>query len=86
MNLQKMNTLSLTFGKALEASLRSGDKSFELPSRIVVAEICHRYADALFPLFYHSDRGSNFPRQTRVYLKHIEKLLTGQICCAIRLE
>jgi len=86
MDLQKMNTLSLTFGKALEARLKGGDKSFELPSRTAVAEICHRYADALFPLFYHSDRGSNFPRQARVYLKDIEKLLTGQICRAFRLE
>ena len=61
MDLQKMNTLSLTFGKALEARLKGGDKSFELPSRIAVAEICRRYADALFPLFYHSDRGATFP-------------------------
>ncbi len=81
-----MNTLSLTFGKALEASLRSGDKSFTLPSGTVVAEICRRYAEALFPLFYHSDSGSNFPTQARVYLKDIEKLLTDQICRAIRLE
>jgi serine O-acetyltransferase len=86
MDLQKMNTLSLTFGKALAANLAGGDKTFELPSRSAVEEICHRYADALFPLFYHSDRGSNFPRQARVYLKAIEKLLTGQICRAIHLE
>ena len=86
MDLQKMNALSLTFGKALAANLAGGDKSFELPSRTAVEEICHHYADALFPLFYHSDSGSNFPRQARVYLKAIEKLLTGQICRAIHLE
>ena len=81
-----MNMLSLTFGKALEASLRRGDKSFELPSRRAVAEICRRYTRGLFPLFYHSDRGSNFPRQARVYLKDIEKLLTDQICRATHLQ
>jgi serine O-acetyltransferase len=52
----------------------------------VVAEICHRYVEALFPLFYHSDLGSNFPRQARLYLKDIEKLLADQICQAVRLE
>jgi serine O-acetyltransferase len=86
MDLQKMNTLSLTFGKALEASLRSGDKSFELPSRRDVAEICRRYTKGLFPLFYHSDRGSNFPSQARLYLKDIEKLLTDHVCRATRLQ
>ncbi|MGA2593695.1 MAG: serine O-acetyltransferase [Bryobacteraceae bacterium] len=86
MDLQKMNTLSLTFGKALEAGLRGGDKSFELPSRREVAEICRRYTKGLFPLFYHSDRGSNFPRQARVYLKDIEKLLTDHVCRATHLE
>jgi serine O-acetyltransferase len=86
MDLQKMNTLSLTFGKALEAGVRGGDKSFELPSRREVAEICRRYTRGLFPLFYHSDRGSNFPRQARVYLKDIEKLLTGHVCRATHLQ
>ena len=86
MDSQKMNTLSLTFGKALGAKLRGGDKAFELPSRKVVAEICQRYVEALFPLFYHSDKGSNFPRQARRYLMDIEKLLADQICHAIRLE
>jgi serine O-acetyltransferase len=86
MDLQKLNTLSLTFGRALEAGLKSADKSFELPSRREVAELCRRYTKGLFPLFYHSDRGSNFPGQARVYLKDIEKLLTDQICRAIQLE
>jgi serine O-acetyltransferase len=86
MDLQKLNTLSLTFGKALEAGLTSGDKNFELPSRREVAEICRRYTRGLFPLFYHSDRGSNFPRQARVYLKDIEKLLTGHVCRATHLQ
>jgi serine O-acetyltransferase len=86
MDLQKMNTLSLTFGKALEAGLTSGDISFELPSRREVADICRRYTKGLFPLFYHSDRGSNFPSQTRLYLKDIEKLLTDQVCRATNLQ
>jgi serine O-acetyltransferase len=86
MDSAKMNTLSLTFGKALGANLRGGDKTFELPSRRVVAEICQRYVEALFPLFYHSEQGSNFPRQARLYLKDIEKLLADQICHAVRLE
>jgi serine O-acetyltransferase len=86
MDSQKMSTLSLTFGKALGAKLRGGNIAFELPSRKVVAEICRRYVEALFPLFYHSDQGSNFPRQARLYLKDIEKLLAGQICHAVRLE
>ncbi len=86
MDSSKMNTLSLTFGKALGANLRGADKTFELPSRRVVAEICRRYVEALFPLFYHSDQGSNFPRQARVYVKDIEGLLADQICHAVRLE
>lgn len=86
MDSQKMNALSLMFGKALGANLRGADKTFELPSRRVVAEICHRYVEALFPLFYHSDLGSNFPRQARLYLKNIEKLLAEQVCHAVRLE
>jgi len=86
MDSSKMNTLSLTFGKALGASFRGGDKAFELPSRRVVAEICQRYVQALFPLFYHSDQGSNFPRLARVYLKNIEELLADQVCHAVRLE
>jgi hypothetical protein len=75
MNSAKMNTLSLTFGKALGANLRRGDKTFEQPSRTAVAEICQRYVEALFPLFYHSDQGSNFPRQARLYIRGIERLL-----------
>jgi serine O-acetyltransferase len=86
MDLEELNTLSMTFGKALEARLGNGDKSFELPSRTDIAEICRRYTKGLFPLFYHSDSRSNFPRQARVYLKDIEELLTGQVCRAIRLE
>jgi serine O-acetyltransferase len=86
MDVQKMNALSLTFGKALEAERKGGDKSFALPSPVAVAEICRRYVAALFPLFYHSDQGSHFPRQARVYVKDIERLLTGQICRAILLE
>jgi len=86
MDIQKMNTLSLTFGKALGANLTGGDKSFELPSRTAVAEICRRYVEGLFPLFYHSDQGSNFPRQARRYLKDIESMLADQICRAARLE
>ncbi|HWU40366.1 MAG TPA: serine O-acetyltransferase [Candidatus Acidoferrum sp.] len=86
MDSQRMNTLSLTFGKALGTKLAGGDKTFELPSRRVVTEICQRYVQALFPLFYHSDQGSNFPRQARRYLKDTEALLAGQICHAIRLQ
>jgi serine O-acetyltransferase len=86
MDLQKLNTLSLTFGKALEARLTRGDKSFELPSRREVAEICRRYTRGLFPLYYHSDRGSNFPRQARLYLKDIHKLLTNHVCRATCLQ
>jgi serine O-acetyltransferase len=86
MDSQKMNALSLTFGKALGANLRGGDKTFELPSRSAVAEICRRYVEGSFPLFYHSDAGSNFPRQAHRYLKDIERLLAEQICRAVRLE
>ena len=86
MNSKEMNALSLTFGKALGAKLAGGDKAFELPSRRVVAEICRRYVEGLFPLFYHSDEGSNFPRQARLYLKDIERLLAEQICHAVHLE
>jgi serine O-acetyltransferase len=86
MNSAKMNSLSLTFGKALGANLRRGDKTFEQPSRTAVAEICQRYVEALFPLFYHSDQGSNFPRQARLYIRGIERLLAEQICHAVRLE
>ncbi len=86
MDSQKMNALSLTFGKALGANLRGGDRSFELPSRSTVQEICRRYVEGLFPLFYHSDAGSNFPRQARRYLKDIERLLTEQVCRAVRFQ
>ena len=86
MDAQKMNSLSLTFGKALEANLRGGDRTFELPSRSAVAEVYRRYVEGLFPLFYHSDAGSNFPRQARRYLKDIERLLAEQICRGVRLE
>lgn len=39
MALQRLNTLSLTFGKALEANLRSGDISFELPAEKLLTEV-----------------------------------------------
>jgi len=83
--MEKMNSLSLTFGKALGARLAGGDRSFELPSRRVVEEICRRYVASLFPLFYHSGPGSNFPRQARVYVSAIERPLTEQVCRAARL-
>jgi len=86
MDSQKMNALSLTFGKALGANLSGGDKTFELPSRSALEAICRRYVEGLFPLFYHSDQGSNFPRQARRYLKDIERLLAEQVCRAVRLE
>ena len=57
MDLQKLNTLSLTFGKALEARLTRGDKSFELPSRREVAEICRRYTRGLFSSAIAWERG-----------------------------
>ncbi len=80
-----MNCLSLTFGKALQAGRAGGDRSFALPSRAAIEEICRRYVQALFPLFYHSGPASNFPSQARVYVKDIERLLATQVCRAIRL-
>jgi serine O-acetyltransferase len=86
MDLPTLNNLSLTFGKALGAELKGGDKRFALPRQAAVAEICRRYVAALFPLFYHAGEASQFSRQARVYTRDIEKLLTEQICRAIRLE
>jgi serine O-acetyltransferase len=76
-DLSKLNSLSLTFAKALESGHAGGDKSFQLPDRVAVAQICRRYVAALFPLFH--DGGA------RAYVQEIEKLLTEQVCRAIRL-
>jgi serine O-acetyltransferase len=81
-----MKTLSLTFGKALREKLHGGDGAYELPSRKVVAEICQRYLEALFPLFYHSGEGNHLPSEARLYIEEIERLLTAQICLAVCLE
>lgn len=86
MDSQQMKRLSLTFGKALRANLRGGDRAFELPSRKVVAEICQGYLEALFPLFDHSGQGTHFPRRAKPYLKDFEQLLAAQVCHAICLE
>ncbi|HTQ56271.1 MAG TPA: hypothetical protein VMI94_17505 [Bryobacteraceae bacterium] len=78
MDLEKLNNLSGTFARALEAGRPGGDRSFQLPDRGVVAEICRRYVEDLFPLFSH--------REVQVYFRDIEKMLTEQVCRAIRLS
>ena len=87
MDLQKMNTLSLTFGRALERwSPGAATRASNSPAGGGTRRSAAATRRGLFPLFYHSDRGSNFPRQARVYLKDIEKLLTGQVCRATHLQ
>jgi serine O-acetyltransferase len=87
MSVDEMKCLAQEFRVALDAQL-AGDSGieFRLPSRDVVALICHRYLETLFPIHFLSDEGEAPGTPAGIYLREIHSLLAGQICSAVRFD
>lgn len=81
----ELRCLASEFRSALEARL-AGDPAgeFRLPSREVVASICRRYLDTLFPL-YHSPEGLQNPLLSK-FLEDLDLDLAEQLVCALRFD
>jgi serine O-acetyltransferase len=89
MDEERLVNLAHEFRVALDARLAGEEASqFKLPSREAVAQICRRYLDLLFPVFYdgRSADAATLPADARRYLVEVETLLTEQICRAIRFD
>jgi len=89
MDEKRLIDLANEFKTALDARL-SGDYGceFQLPSREAAAQICRRYLELLFPIFYQrqeaeADRAAT---ESRHYLPELETLLREQLCSAIRFD
>ena len=89
MDDKRLENLASEFRVALDAQL-SGDYSceFRLPSREAAAQICRRYLELLFPVFYQGqgaepDRAATGARH---YLVEMETLLREQLCSAMRFD
>jgi len=89
MDLERLRNLASEFRLSLDAELAGDDSGqFRLPSRDVVAMICRRYLDLLFPVFFHP-KGSGrkaLDGDFKLYLGEIETLLAEQMCRAIRFD
>ncbi len=66
MDDKRLENLASEFRVALDAQL-SGDYSceFRLPSREAAAQICRRYLELLFPVFYQGQGADTRPRGDR---------------------
>ena len=89
MDEKRLINLASEFKTALDARL-SGDYGceFQLPSRESAAQICRRYLELLFPVFYQG-RGAEADRAatgSQHYLAELETLLREQLCSAIRFD
>jgi serine O-acetyltransferase len=89
MDGERLENLASEFRSALDAQL-SGDYGceFRLPSREAAAQICRRYLELLFPVFYQG-RGAEPDRVAtgaRHYLPEMETLLREQLCSAMRFD
>jgi len=87
MSADDMKCLAQEFRADLDAQL-AGDKlsDFNLPRREAVANICRRYLEVLFPIYFLS--GDREIPGTRAFhqLFEIQTLLAKQICSAVRFE
>jgi serine O-acetyltransferase len=85
----RLGNLATEFKTALDARL-AGDYGCEyaLPSREAAAQICRRYLDLLFPVFYAGERApAERPADAaRHYLAELETLLREQLCAALRFD
>jgi serine O-acetyltransferase len=89
MDDQRMESLASEFKAALDAQL-AGDYGceFQPPDREAAAQICRRYLELLFPVFYQG-RDADLERVLaggKHYLVEIETLLRDQLCSAMRFD
>jgi serine O-acetyltransferase len=87
MNGEDMKCLAQEFRANLDAQLAGDEASdFNLPRREVVATICRRYLEVLFPIFYVGGDGEAAGTGACRHLTEIHALLGKQICSAVRFE
>jgi serine O-acetyltransferase len=89
MDDQRLESLVSEFKAALDAQL-AGDYGceFQLPNREAAAQICRRYLELLFPVFYQG-QDADLERVLaggKHYLVEIETLLREQLCFALRFD
>jgi len=89
MDDQRLESLAGEFKSALDAQL-AGDYGceFQLPSREAARQICRRYLELLFPVFYQT-QGADArcaAAEAPHYLAEIETVLREQLCSAIRFD
>ena len=89
MDEKRLDSLASEFKTALDARL-AGDYGceFGLPSREAAAQICRRYLDLLFPVFYSGSRPKTPSPASplRHYLVEVDTILREQLCAAIRFD
>ena len=87
MSADDMKCLAQEFRADLDAQLAGEERSdFNLPGRDIVATICRRYLEVLFPIYYLcGEREVPGTRACR-HLIEIQTLLASQICSAVRFE
>ncbi|MGO8792239.1 MAG: serine O-acetyltransferase [Terriglobia bacterium] len=87
MSVNNLKCLAEEFRADLDAQLAGDELSdFNLPRREAVATICRRYLEVLFPIYFRSlDREVPGTPACR-HLTEIQRLLSQQICSAVRFE
>ena len=86
MSAEDMKCLAQEFRADLDAQLAGDELSeFNLPNREAVANVCRRYLEVLFPIYYLGGRQAPGTPACR-YLTEIRSLLLNQICSAVRFE
>ncbi len=87
MSADDMKCLAQEFRADLDAQLAGDEGSeFNLPRREVVATICRRYLEVLFPIYYLCGEREVPGTRACHHLTEIQDLLTKQICSAVRFE
>ena len=87
MSADDMKCLAQEFRADLDAQLAGDELSeFNLPRREVVATICRRYLEVLFPIYFLCGEREVPGVRACKHLVEIQTLLSTQICSAVRFE
>ncbi len=87
MSADDMKCLAQEFRADLDAQLAGDEHSeFNLPRREVVATICRRYLEVLFPIYFLCGEREVPGTRACHHLIEIQTLLSNQICSAVRFE
>jgi len=87
MSADDMKCLAQEFRADLDAQLAADELSdFNLPRREMVATLCRRYLEVLFPIYFLCGEREVPGTRACHHLIEIQTLLSKQICSAVRFE